>query len=124
MSSILSPVSLAKILARRQRRGFGGGWPAGWRSEEKRARGRVVGLVRALECRSEGLGRSARRLISGAHGRNEVVSSYDKKVYIASIQQAPARRVFRIAKERPFILKEENIERICTQAILAMRVHG
>ena len=67
-------------------RGFGGGWPDGRRSGEERASGRVVGRIRALECRSEPLGRSDRRPSSGAHEREEVVPAHEKRVYATYTQ--------------------------------------
>ena len=57
----------------------------GPRSGEKRASGRVVGRIGALECRSEPLGRSDRRPTGGADEREEVVPADEKKVYIAYI---------------------------------------
>lgn len=46
-----------------------------------RHRGRVVGRTRALECRSEPLGRSDRRPSSGAHEREAVVPAHEKRLY-------------------------------------------
>ena len=40
------------------------------------------GQIRALECRSEPLGRSDGRPSGGAHEREEVVPAYEKRVYI------------------------------------------
>ena len=58
----------------------------GRRRGQKPVRERVVGRIRALECRSEPLGRSDRRPSTGAHEREAVVPAHQKRLYATNIE--------------------------------------